>query len=118
MEFLHRFDVWLPLNDKNGDKIDRLKFIDVQIEIRRRFGGLTTTPIVGNPVYEGYWEDPDTKKPSLDVSTIYTVLTPKDFESYQFFVEKKEVWVTLFNYQLLLITVYPVEVLTARERKE
>lgn len=108
---MYRFDVWLPLNDKKGAKIDRRKFIEFEGELYDKFKGLTRTPIVGSPVYEGFWEDPETQSPARDVNTIYTVLTSRDDDSYQFFVSNKPRWSDAFNQTKILITVHAVEAL-------
>jgi len=108
-QFMYRFDVWLSLNDKNGEKVDRRKFVEFESELYDRFRGLTRTPIVGNPVFEGYWEDPETQNAARDLNTIYTVLTPQDSKSYDFFVKNKLRWAAYFGQKKILITVHPVE---------
>jgi hypothetical protein len=110
-EFMYRFDVWLPLNDRTGVKVPRRKFADFEAEIYDRFKGLTRTPITGSPVYEGYWEDEDTLTPTKDVNTIYTVLTVRDDASYDFFVENKRRWAKEFGHKKVLITLHSVECL-------
>jgi hypothetical protein len=110
-EFLYRFDVWLPLNDKDGNKVDRRKFTELEAELYDRFRGLTRTPIVGTPIYEGFWEDNETQSPARDVNTIYTVLAPLETDSYQFFVDNKPRWTAEFGQKQILITVFQLEVL-------
>jgi hypothetical protein len=108
-QFLYRFDVWLSLNDKDGEKVDRRKFVEFESQLYEKFRGLTRTPIVGNPIYAGYWEDPETLSQTRDMNTIYTVLTPQDSDSYEFFVQNKPTWTTHFKQTKILITVHQVE---------
>ena len=108
-EFLYRFDVWLSLNDKDGRKLDRMKFVEFERELYTKFKGLTRTPIVGHPVFEGYWEDPETLNPARDLNTIYTVLTPQEPSAYAYFTENKMRWTEYFGQKKILITVHAVE---------
>jgi hypothetical protein len=110
-QYLYRFDVWVSLNDQNGTKVDRTKFLALEWELYSKFGGLTCTPIVGTPVYDGYWKDPDTGKLMRDLNTVYTVLTPRTHSSYSYFEKSKQKWQDDFNQKAILITVLQIEVL-------
>ena len=110
-DYLYRFDVWVSLNDRNGEKVDRSKFHALEWQLYNEFGGLTCTPIVGTPVYEGFWKDPETGKLMRDLNTVYTVFAPKTHASYSYFEKNKQKWQGDFNQKQLLITVSQVEVL-------
>jgi hypothetical protein len=110
-QFFFRFDVWLSLNDKVGNKIDRRKFLELEFELYEKFKGLTRTPIIGVPIYEGFWENPETGSPARDANTIYTVLTPDTPASYDYFVPKKPRWEARFGQKKILITVHQLEIL-------
>lgn len=110
-EYLYRFDVWVSLNDRNGEKVDRSKFGALEVELYSKFGGLTCTPIVGTPVYEGFWNDPETGRLMQDMNAVFTVLTPRTPASYSFFEQNKQKWQDEFNQKAILITVSPIEVL-------
>lgn len=110
-DFLYRIDVYLPLKDKDGQRIDPQELYAVRDEIVKRFGGLTMTPIFGNPVYDGFWKSPRTRRISRDKNSIFTVLVPQNKESAQFFLDKKKVWERELNYEELLITVHEVQVI-------
>lgn len=110
-EFVYRFDVWVSLNDKHGKKVDRMKFLILESELYDKFGGLTCTPIVGTPIYEGFWKDPETEEQMRDMNTIYTVLGPRTAACYEYFAESRTRWQTHFNQKSILITAYQVEVL-------
>jgi hypothetical protein len=108
-EYVYRFDVWVSLNDRLGVKIAPSEFLELEEQLYGKFKGLTCTPIVGNPIYEGYWEDEDTGRKMRDMNVIYTVLAPRTPDSYEFFSENKPRWTAQFNQKSVLITVYQVE---------
>ena len=107
--FLYRFDVYIPLTDINGELLDSAKIIAIRNELVDRFGGLTMTAIVGNPVYDGFWKSPKTGQVAKDKNSIFTVLVPQAPESVAFFVDQKNKWRILLNYEELLITVHEIQ---------
>src|SRR2546425_8236358 len=107
--FLYRFDVYIPLADINGDLVDSSKIIAIRNELVDRFGGLTMTAIVGNPVYDGFWKSPKTGQVAKDKNSIFTVLVPQAPESVAFFTDKKDKWRRFLNYEELLITVHEIQ---------
>jgi len=109
MEFLYQFQIYLPLKDKNRQPTDVNKLFALSEQIITNFGGLTSTSIFGNPVYEGYWKSPQMKKIVKDENSIFTVLTPKNKESINFFLNQKQKWQTELNYEELLIVVNEVQ---------
>jgi len=109
--FLYRFDVYIPLTDIAGERVDSGKIIAIRDELVTRFGGLTMTAIVGNPVYEGFWKSPDTGKVAKDKNSIFTVLVPQVPESVKFFLDKKDQWRMSLNYEEILITVHEIQVI-------
>jgi len=109
MEFLYQFQIYLPLKDKEGLPTNLNKLFGLVDQIIKKFGGLTMTSIFGNPVYEGYWKSPRTKEIAKDVNSIFTVLTPKNQGSVNFFLNQKQKWQTELNYEDLLIVVNEVQ---------
>jgi len=110
-DFLYRFDVYLSLQDKAGQRIDPSKLFEIRNEIIDTFGGVTTTSIVGNPVYHGFWRSPKTREIASDWNTIFTVLVPQDEKSIRFFLDRKEQWRKSLDYEALLITVHQIQVI-------
>jgi hypothetical protein len=106
-----RFDVYLCLKDKDGVRVPFAKLQKIRREIVKTFHGITHTTIVGNPIYTGLWKQSGARKPVQDHNTIYTVLTPRTEDSYEFFLKRKEGWRTDLKYDELLITVYDLEAL-------
>lgn len=111
MDFLYQFQIYLPLKDKKVQPTNLHKLFALRDQITKKFGGLTMTSIFGNPVYEGFWKSPQTKEIVKDENSIFTVLTPKDKESIDFFLNQKQVWQTELNYEDLLIVVNEVQAL-------
>ena len=109
--FLYRFDVYLSLQDKDGRMVDLSKFAEIEQEIMDAFGGLTRTPIFGNPVYDGFWQSPKTREIAKDKNSIFTVFTPQDQKSIQFFIAKKEQWRKRLDYEAILITAHEIMVI-------
>ncbi len=108
MEFLYQFEVYLPLKDRNRKPTDLDKLFAFRDQIIDEFGALTMTSMFGNPVYEGYWKSPKTKEVVKDVNSIFTVLTPKNKKSIDFFLNCKQRWQTELNYEELFIIVNEV----------
>lgn len=69
--FIYRFDIYLPLSDRVGEKIDIFKFTDIQELLINKFGGLTMTSMWGNPIYDGFWQSPETQKVVLERSELF-----------------------------------------------
>lgn len=111
MDFLYRVEMYLPLKDKDGQMVDPQKFDEVAEEIVKQFGGLTTTSFRGNPVYDGFWKSPKTKKIVKDKNSVFTVLIPQNEESRNFFLCRKKKWEEGLNYEQLLITIHQVQIL-------
>lgn len=111
MDFLYCVEMYLPLKDKDGQMIDPQKLNEVAEEIVKQFGGLTVTSFWGNPVYDGFWKSPITKKIVKDKNSIFTVLIPQEEESRNFFLHRKKEWEKGLNYEELLITVHEVQAL-------
>ena len=109
MEFLYCFEIYFPLKDKDGQSINPQKFDEIAEEIVKKFGGLTMTSIWGNPVYDGFWKSPKTKKVVKDKNSIFTILTPQNQQSRNFFLQKKKIWEKALNYEELLITVHEIQ---------
>ncbi len=107
--FLYRFDIYLPLRDKDGRRIEPSKFLGIKNEIVREFGGLTMTSIWGNPVYDGFWRSSKTQRVVKDKNSIFTVLVPQSEDSIGFFLSRKEPWRTGLHYEELLITCYELQ---------
>jgi hypothetical protein len=102
--FLYEFKIYLPLLDKDGKEIEPEKFFRIVQEIVQKFGGITMTSFVGNPVFRGFWIPEGSERLSEDWNSIFTVLTPRDEESVRFFREKRKSWEKQLNYEWLLIT--------------
>jgi len=111
MEFLYCFEVYLPLAYNDGRIIEPEKLEQIKEEILVRFGGITITPLFGNPVYDGFWKDPETGRVHRDKNAIFTVFTPQTEESRRFFLNKKEEWASLLAQKELLIIVQEVQAL-------
>lgn len=109
--FLYRFDVFIPLTDIKGGRVDPSKIIAIRSELVDKFGGLTMTTIIGNPVYDGFWKSPTTGKIAQDKNSIFTILVPQIPENVQFFMDKKAKWREFLNYEELLITVHEIQVI-------
>jgi len=111
MDYLYNFEIYFPLKDKDSKEINPQKLLEVKDEIVSKFGGITMTPIFGNPVYDGFWKSPKTKRVVKDKNSIFIVLTAQDEESINFFRNKKLEWTRNLNYEELLITVHEVQAL-------
>jgi len=109
--FLFRVDLYISLKDRNGVVVPHEKLYQIRNEIVDRFGGITMTPIVGNPVYDGFWQSPVTRKLAKDKNSIFSVLIPQTDEAIEFFIKKKDTWKELLNFEELLITVHQLQVL-------
>lgn len=111
MDYLYNFEIYLPLKDKKGCPVDPGKLLAVKDQVVGKFGGLTMTSIFGNPVYDGYWRSPSSKRLTKDKNSIFQVLTPQSADSIDFFTQKKLEWTTYLNYCELLITVHEIQVI-------
>jgi hypothetical protein len=110
-EYLYRFDLYLPLKDKNKQPISPRKMLAVKDEIVDRFGGLTMTSIWGNPIYDGFWKPTRSGRIEKDKNSIFTVLAPQNAQTMNFFLRKKNVWRRNLNHKEILITVHEIQAL-------
>lgn len=101
--------MYLPLKDRNGYPIDTNKFNQVAEQIVDKFGGLTMTSFWGNPVFDGFWKSPRTKRTVKNKNSIFTVLVPQNQKSRDYFLHKKTQWQQDLNYEELLITIHEIE---------
>ena len=111
MKFLYCFEVYLPLFYNDGQIIEPEKFARIKEEILNQFGGITMTSLFGNPIYDGFWTEPETGHVHRDKNAVFTVLTPRTEESINFFLNKKAEWVSQLAQQELLVTVQEVQTL-------
>ena len=111
MDFLYCIQMYLPVKDRNGYPVDTKKFNQVAKQIVRKFGGLTMTSFWGNPVYDGFWRSPKTRRIVKDKNSIFTVLVPESQKSREFFLHKKKKWEQNLNYEELLITIHQIQYL-------
>ena len=97
-----RYDIYLPLLYNNGTDIEEEKFVQVQRELFRKFGGLTS--IKREFPLRGIWGNE---------TTVYEdeiiILTAIDFsgnleETEQFITEYKEMLKIRFEQEEILIT--------------
>ncbi|MGB9236853.1 MAG: hypothetical protein WCC04_20785 [Terriglobales bacterium] len=109
--FFYRFEIYLCLADRVGKPVDLDKLNDLKNEIVAHFGGLTMTSIFGNPVYDGFWKSPKSRKVARDKNSIFTVLAPQSEDSISFFLSRREKWEVSLNYEKLLITAHELQVL-------
>ncbi len=111
MEFLYCFEVYLPLVYNDGRMIEPEKFERIKEEILTQFGGITMTSLFGNPIYDGFWTEPETGHVHQDKNAIFTVLTPQTEESRHFFLDKKAEWASQLAQKELLVIVQEVQAL-------
>ncbi len=111
VDFLYCIQMYLPVKDRNGCPVDTKIFDQVADQIVKRFGGITMTSFWGNPVYDGFWKSPETKRIVRDKTSIFTVLVPENPESREFFLHNKKKWEQDLNYEELLITVHQIQYL-------
>jgi len=111
MDYLYCVQMYLPLRDKDGQPINTEMFNAMADEIVEKFGGLTMTPLLGNPVYDGFWKSPRTKKMVRDKNSVFTIFVPQEEGSVEFFRDGKKKWQTSLNYEELLIIVHQVQAL-------
>ncbi len=109
--YLYRFDIYVSLADRAGVPIDYAKLNSLKNEIIQRFGGLTMTSIFGNPIYDGFWKSPKSRKVARDKNSIFTVLAPRSDATINYFIERRGDWEASLNYEKLLITVHELQTL-------
>ena len=110
-QFMYKFDIYLSLGDRSGRPVERNKILAIKNEILGRFGGLTMTSTFGNPVYDGFWTSPESRRVAHDKNSIFTVLAPQSEDTLNFFIGRHKKWETFLNYEKLLITVHELQVL-------
>lgn len=69
------------------------------------------TSIFGNPVYDGFWKSPKSRKVAHDKNSLFTVLAPQSEDTIQYFLSRREKWEASLNFEKLLITVHELQVL-------
>lgn len=94
MAFLYCYYIWIPLTYNDGTDIEPKKLFRIRDAIIKEFGGITMTPIMGAPVYEGFMKSKKSKRMYRDKNAMFTVLTEaeKDVKSKNFFTKKMKLW--------------------------
>lgn len=97
-----RYDIYLPLQYNDGTEIENEKFVQVQKEILRQFGGLTS--MKREFPLRGLWEN-ETRVYEDEVIILTTIdSSDKPEESEQFIIEYKETLKVLFEQKEIFIT--------------
>ena len=101
---MHLVQIFLPLNDNDGETFSREAFSHVREELVSRFGGLTA---YARAPADGLWKN--TEETTHDRIVIYEVLTPSlDRVWWQRFRQKLEV---VFRQESILVRANEVVVL-------
>ncbi len=109
--FLYRIEVFISLNDEQGQPVELRKIRKIADEIINKFGGLTMTTLTGNPIYDGFWRSPASGKIAQDKNSIFTILAPQTDDTINFFTKQKEKWRKDLNYEAILITLQQLQIL-------
>jgi len=108
--YRYRFVIHLPTLDNDGNKIAPSLIQKAFGDLRRHFGGYTTSSYAGYPSYTGFYSGPDGKSYTDYIYIIYVDVedSEKVNKATEFFQRFRAKYMTLFHQSELYIIYYPV----------
>jgi hypothetical protein len=108
--YRHRFVIHLPTLDNDGNKINLSLIQRAFNELKRHFGGYTTSSYIGYPNYAGFYRSPDGTSYTDYIYIIYVDVEDSQIaaSAIKFFEKFRDRYTALFQQSGLYIIYYPV----------
>ncbi|MFN0278839.1 MAG: hypothetical protein ACKVRN_09575 [Pyrinomonadaceae bacterium] len=107
--FLHRFEIYIPVLDNEGQIIPPRLFQRLTAQLMEAFGGVSTMfPYGGSGGIDGIYHSSVSEVVFRDKSAVLMVLSQNDPESVGFFKKNLPKWEKTFKQEKILVMVSDV----------